>query len=186
MIDFFNRFNLRRLADGESLRPRAESLPPDPDTDRTWIREEIRTCCRVRILDQQRNDAQTLSVLGVSGPRGAGCLRRALHHTRALGDGGSLSRAVSVNAMERAEIKINAISEQLGLSWAGQCAEGSEKLVSAFPSLTSSLPGRAGPGAAVRRGRHQQDPRGEPQLAAGPERGAARPVGQQGGQTGQE
>lgn len=34
-----------------------------------------------------------------------------------------VSHLAAVNAMERTEIKINIISEQLGLSWAGQCRE---------------------------------------------------------------
>lgn len=90
-----------------------------------------------------------------------------------------------VDAMERTEVKMNLISEQLGLSWAGECWDASSTFcrVSLLPAL---LVLRVGPRAPLQRGRHQPDPRGEPQLPAGPERRPAQPVGQQGGPAGQE
>lgn len=36
-----------------------------------------------------------------------------------------LACAAAVNAMERTEVKISLISEQLGLSWAGECRDAS-------------------------------------------------------------
>lgn len=61
--------------------------------------------------------------------------------------------SATVNAMERTEIKINIISEQLGLSWAGQTLlkkkNSSQSLVDTFVDSRASVFGRVGPRASV-------------------------------------
>ncbi len=101
----------------------------------------------------------------------------------------------TVNAMERTEIKINIISEQLGLSWAGKSCKRSEETIRLlhlyvlvfYLFICSPCPFvRVGTRASVRCGWHQQDPCWESQLAAGPKLCSAQPVGQQRRQKGQE
>lgn len=56
-----------------------------------------------------------------------------------------------VNAMERTEVKINTISEQLGLSWAGERSDPCSTVSTGSTDLILCV-SRVGPRAAFQRG----------------------------------